>query len=198
MDARRSAVSFARAVFLLILRCFFALTCVRMSLPWVGCDTSQFSPFRTILLEMLPSRMDACAKRLATRNDGKRHDLFHMSCEDNPWRSDAKFRARLAYIASAAIVLGTAPAASAQHAGILPGSDGDVHDPRARHQFLEAAVVLLMPINAVSIATAGLRALPRAAHKPDQLSDREPKLRPRAKASTASQSFLAPLPRWLL
>src|SRR3954447_7217965 len=34
--------------------------------------------------------------------------------------------------------------------------------------FLEAAVVLLMPINAVSIATAGLRALPRAAHKPDQ------------------------------
>jgi hypothetical protein len=33
MDARHSAVSFARAVFLLILQCFFALTCVRTSLP---------------------------------------------------------------------------------------------------------------------------------------------------------------------
>jgi hypothetical protein len=124
MDARRSAVSSACAVFFPILPRFFALLCRRLVIRLGALSNAPESRgacvrSRTKLLEILPSRMGTCAKRRATRNGGERHDLFRMWCEDNPWRSEMKFGARLAYFAFAAIVLGIAPAASAQGAGLL-------------------------------------------------------------------------------
>ena len=39
-------------------------------------------------MEMLPSLMNACAKRRTARNDGERHDLFCVWCEYNHGGSD--------------------------------------------------------------------------------------------------------------